>query len=86
MSKEEFLQADGWELKAYQEAFEAEEEKRDRRFAMIAMILANVNRDSKKKKKPYEISDFMPKKPVSSEQLSEKVESFRNYLRTIHGS
>lgn len=86
MSKEEFLQADGWELKAYQEAFEVEEEKKDRRFAMIAMILANVNRDSKKKKTPYEISDFMPKKPVSSEQLNEKVESFKNYLRVISGS
>ena len=34
-------------------------EREDRRAALIAMMIANGNRDSKKRRKPYEIDDFM---------------------------
>lgn len=35
------------------------EERQDTRFAMLAMILANSNRDPKTKPDPYEIQDFL---------------------------
>ena len=41
--------------------FEVDNRNADRRSALIASILANANRDSKKKKKPFTIDDFMPK-------------------------
>ena len=43
------------------------EERADLRMAILAALIANVNRDPKKKSSPYEVSDFMPKfeKPES---------------------
>lgn len=36
-------------------------ERDDLRAALVAAVIANVNRDPKKRRKPYEVSDFMPK-------------------------
>jgi DICT domain-containing protein len=85
LSKEEFLNSTGWELKAYRQEYERLEEITDRRFAMIAMILANANRDSKRKTKPYELKDFMPRKAPKQSDLVERAKSFKQYLRTIYG-
>lgn len=38
------------------------------RSAMLASILANVNRDPKKKREPYTIDDFMPGVPMTIEE------------------
>ena len=49
-----------------------DEKKVDERFAArICSIIANVNRDSKKKPTPYKEDDFIAKerKPMSREQL-----------------
>ena len=42
-------------------AFSKLEKKRDSRAALICSVLAEVNRDRKKRKKPYKVEDFMPK-------------------------
>ena len=49
-----------WHLKRE----EAKEERLDYRAALICSVIANVNRDSKKKSKPFQPQDFMPKKQV----------------------
>ena len=41
--------------------FEIQTQREDRRFALIASILANANRDRKKRRRPFKIDDFMPK-------------------------
>lgn len=40
------------------------------RGAMICSIIAEVNRDRKKRKKPYTPSDFMPKKEKPEVRLT----------------
>ena len=37
-----------------------EQERRDFRAALVCSVLANVNRDPKRKPKPYTPKDFMP--------------------------
>ena len=37
------------------------EKRLDQRTALIAMILANANRDTKKRREPFTLEDFMPK-------------------------
>ena len=53
------------EFKKYSESrmkrFDIDNKNADRRSALIASILANANRDTKKKRKPFTIDDFMPK-------------------------
>lgn len=46
-----------WQAYAQLEPFG--EERADYRAATIAMLIANANRDSKKRSKPYTIDDFM---------------------------
>ena len=41
--------------------FEAREQRLDRRAALIASLLCEINRDSSKKPDPFTIADFMPK-------------------------
>lgn len=47
------------------------------RTAMICSIIAEVNRDHKKRKKPFTPNDFMPKKKVklTDEQMLEQIKS-----------
>jgi len=42
----------------------AAEERRDRRVALLATMYANAHRDEKKKLSPYELEDFMPRRPT----------------------
>tara|TARA_R110001632_G_scaffold42945_1_gene108692 strand:+ start:2513 stop:2659 length:147 start_codon:yes stop_codon:yes gene_type:complete len=45
---------------------------------MICTIIANVNRDPKARRKPYQISDFMPKqKPKSKKELIAKIKQIK---------
>jgi len=59
------------EWMAYAELEPFGEERADLRMAILASLIANVNRDPKKKSSPYEVSDFMPKfekkEPISKE-------------------
>jgi len=54
----------------------------DRRTARICSIIANVNRDIKKKPKPYTEDDFMPKeKEKKKEKMS--INNMRGVLEAI---
>ena len=44
---------------AYMDLEPFDEQRQDIRFATLMSLLANINRDSKKRPKPFEIVDFM---------------------------
>lgn len=56
MSSKEFAE---WMAYAQIEPFG--DERADLRMAILASLIANVNRDPKKRSTPYEVSDFMPR-------------------------
>ena len=63
--REMLSRIDSRELAEWAAYFELEPwgtEVEDWRAGLIASTVANVNRDPKKQKKPYEVSDFMPKR------------------------
>lgn len=43
-------------------------EVEDWRFGMLASVIANVNRDSKKRRRPYEPQDFMPRREIPEQE------------------
>lgn len=52
------------------------EERGDLRAGIVASIIANVNRDPKKRKEPYQPTDFMPfyeAPPPTPEQVAHKI-------------
>lgn len=61
---------------------EYENENRYRQSAMICCMLANINRDTKKRRKPYEVSDFMPKKKFEPKKAM-KIEVMAEVLKAI---
>jgi len=64
------------------EAFKALEKKQDFRTAQICAIIANVNRDSKKKRRPYQPKDFMPKEKEKRQQTwQEQYELMKRFTR-----
>ena len=54
------------------------------RGAMICSVIAEVNRDRKKRKKPYSPNDFMPKKPHPKVQLTG--EQMKQHLGLINAT
>lgn len=45
-------------------------------FAMVAAMIANANRDPKKRPQPFEIEDFMlfkPKRELSQDEIAAKI-------------
>lgn len=72
LTKEEFLDADKHEMEAYKKVYELVRERDETNYAKICWILAEINRNDKKKPRPYSIDDFMPKKVETSKQLSKK--------------
>jgi flagellar basal body rod protein FlgC len=60
------------------EEHENQEKRADARAALIASILANVNRDRKKRKKPFTLEDFMltgkKKEPKKKQSIEEMIE------------
>lgn len=72
--------AEFWDLSfaqfnALTDRYIQDQENQDLRAALICSILANVNRDTKKRHKPFEPKDFMPQrrptKPKTDEQMKE---------------
>lgn len=43
-------------------------EREDQRAGMIAALIANVNRDTKKRSEPYDVEDFFPRYVSSTAQ------------------
>jgi hypothetical protein len=56
MTSEQF---EGWMTYAGMEPWG--EERADLRAGIVASVVANANRDSKRRPRPYEAKDFMPK-------------------------
>ena len=58
-------------IDAYYEQFKLENEMANRRTARICMVMANLQRDPKRKSRPYKENDFIPKekKPMTIEQM-----------------
>jgi len=53
-----------------------EQERLDYRAALICSVIAEVNRNRKKRKKPYTPKDFMPKEKrrrMTGEQMAEQL-------------
>ena len=75
LSTEEFWAATPAQISALSKAEDFQNYRADRRSAIIASTIANVNRG--KNKRPYKISDFMPKyefeKELKSEQTPEEM-------------
>jgi len=66
-----------WERMA--RGYLARKEQADYRAALICAVLANIHRDEKKRREPYQPSDFMPKSgeqkaPQTPEQMLRLVE------------
>ena len=81
LNKEEFLELTVDEVRAYEDAYLQMEKKRDSRTAQICWILAEINRD--KGRRPYKITDFMPRYRKSKRELLEQVEKFKQYLKLL---
>lgn len=61
-------------------------EQDDWRAGMIAATIANVNRDPKKRRKPYEPSDFMPRRdrsPAEEQSWEEQVRILEMWARVL---
>lgn len=53
----------------------------DMRTARICSLIANINRDSKKRRKPFTEDDFMPKKKIEKKEQS--IDQMASILRLI---
>ncbi len=69
---------------AYAELEPFGEERADLRMAILASLIANTNRDPKKKSTPYEVNDFMPqfekKEPISKEDAIATIDAMMTAL------
>ena len=75
-------------MEAYQKVYEQVRERDEYNYAKICWILAEINRDDKKKPRAYKISDFMPEQKSSHKNLTKaecenKVTRFRVALEQM---
>lgn len=68
------------------EEHENREQRADARAALVASVIANIVRDKKKKRKPFDISDFMisTKKKKRQQTMEEMIETVK-FLNTVFG-
>ena len=68
------------------EEHENREQRADARAALVASVMANIVRDKKKKRKPFDISDFMisTKKKKRQQTMEEMIETVK-FLNTVFG-
>ena len=68
------------------EEHENREQRADARAALVASVIANIARDRKKKRKPFDISDFMisTKKKKRQQTMEEMIETVK-FLNTVFG-
>src|SRR5690606_5246774 len=70
LTDEEYLSMPPWRFHRLVEAWRRREEREDRRFALIACVLANIHRDPEQD--PFELKDFMPRRPKTPEEEREE--------------
>lgn len=56
-------------------------EVEDWRFGMVASVIANVNRDPKQRRKPFDPPDFMPKRGPSQEKREQSPDEIMRVLQ-----
>ncbi|NLI41849.1 MAG: hypothetical protein GX421_11875 [Caldisericales bacterium] len=68
------------------EEHENREQRADARAALVASVMANIVRDKKKKRKPFDISDFMisTKKKKRQQTMEEMIETVK-FLNMVFG-
>jgi len=54
----------------------------DWRFGMLASVIANANRDEKKRRKPFEPKDFMPQRIEEEQSWEEQARLLEMWFRT----
>jgi hypothetical protein len=68
LSRDEFAHATAADLAALREAREAADRREDARFALVCSVLANCHRDPKRRARPYQVEDFMPRSNEHSQK------------------
>jgi len=63
-----------------------DQESLDFRAAIIASIIANVNRDPKKKPTPYKPQDFMPSRRNKTQRKNISEDQKREHYRILNAS
>ncbi len=75
LSDAEFWDLSFEQFNALAERYIQDQENQDLRAALICSLLANINRDTKKRRTPFEVKDFMPQrrplKPKTDEQMKD---------------
>lgn len=90
--KELLARIDSRELSEWMVYFNLEPwgtEVEDWRAGMVASTIANVNRDEKKRKKPFEPKDFIPqraKPPVEEQTWEEQAKILELWARVMESS
>lgn len=64
------------EVSMHMDGYRHREERLDFRAALIAAMIANANRDPKKRRKPYQPQDFMPR-------YERKAQTWEQQLRVV---
>ena len=60
LTDSEFWDASIWQISALADRYMLGERRLDARAALVASVIANANRDPKKKLDPFTVDDFMP--------------------------
>lgn len=68
-----------WQVFAELEPFGSE--WMDTRFAMLASLIANANRDPKKHKQPFKLQDFMLVQPVEKKPERSLMDKFKDSFK-----
>ena len=67
----------------YEEDYKLEREDEEKRFARICAVLAELQRDTKKRTKPYTEADFMPAEFAKKETKKDFVSNFRKFASAL---
>tara|TARA_R110000868_G_scaffold93805_1_gene259366 strand:+ start:2779 stop:3051 length:273 start_codon:yes stop_codon:yes gene_type:complete len=73
MTDTEFADSTSADFAALHSAWERQEERADRRTALLATLLFNAHRG---KQPAAKIEDFMPQKPLTAEQIAAQNQAF----------
>lgn len=80
LDSEEFYNMTPAELAYYVNAWEARERRADAYSALISSILTNINRDSKKYKKPFDLEEFLMFFPIPDKKCKDESSDLTSYI------